>query len=323
MPRYTLLFALLIRGSVALSQTRPSDESRAEFAARDPLGAVREALNGQSVLVRRDASHTAGSRTWQVPVSTPASAAPVQRCFIVYATASGTQNVTLRASAGRQELLAATVINAAAANGVAMPRVCVNADRNTRLQLTVRATAATRWALAVTDAPVETMTFDPHLDVATNQARDRLAAALANGGSGPGTQASADAGVTQARIALGGTETDYIATQIRDEYRATPSVFATIPVSRTTLNTAEEHSVRTRLTAGRCYEAIAVGTPSVTDINVVWIDSTNARVAQDTGHRNKERVRYCAQISASFTVTARVFAGFGPVGLQLLDVGPQ
>lgn len=325
MLRKKVLFALLLRGSMGWAQTRPGDESRAEFAGRDPVAAVIESVNGHPSILQRNGTHPSGARTWRIPVNVPAATPvvtpAVERCFLVHATASGIINVNLSATVGTREALASTPINATMANGVAIQRVCGIIDRRSRLQLSIRATAGTRWALSVIDAPVETMTFDPRLEQSALQARERLAAALANGGSTGAATTSADAGVAVARIPLGGTETDYIATQIRSEYSGTPSAFATIPVSRTVLSTAEEHSVRSRLSAGRCYEAIAVGTPSVTDINVRWIDSTNSPVAQDTGHRNKERVRFCAQFSATFTVTARVFAGFGPIGLQLIDVG--
>lgn len=316
-----MLIALLLQGSIAWSQTRPGDESQAEFAARDPMAAVTAAISGRTALVRRDETHTAASRTWRIPVTIPPANPPAERCFVLSATASGIRDVTAWATVGTQQVLPNTVINASTANGVASARFCATIAPRSPLLLRVRAGAPTHWALVLTDAPVDTMTFDPRLEQATLQARERLAVALANGSNNAANASRADAGVAATRIALGGTETDFIANQIRAEYAANSQAIATIPVSRTVLHTAEEHSVRSRLSAGRCYEAIAVGTPSVTDINVRWIDSTNATVAQDTGHRNKERVRYCAQFSASFTVTATVFAGFGPIGLQLVDVG--
>lgn len=256
----------------------------------------------------------------------PPAAGATQRCYVLVGAAGGTTDFTVRLpnfATPREIQLAA-----AARGGASSTRFCVPATAGAvQASASVSTSHAVRWAVAVLDAPGPSAIVEEVPDVGTS-ARERLARALSgaagsngsNGSNGANGSAAAngDAGAGPS-LAIGG-ELDFVGRQIVDAYQRVRGARAVTAPLRATLATTQQRDVSARLELGRCYEAAAFSVPSVADIDVAWMDSTGARVAQDAGHRSAERVRFCPQFSGTYRATARVFAGSGVVLLQLVEV---
>ena len=144
----------------------------------------------------------------------------------------------------------------------------------------------------------------------------QIALAPYSGGPRPGTATAARARPAEP---VGGETDDYLARQLRSRHAAVGEgrVGAT-PVMRATLRTAEDRSFPLPLEAGRCYTILAVGAPSVRDLDLYLLDPAGVEVQQDTGPDGHAVVRTepCPRWTGTYSVRARVFAGYGEVAVQ-------
>jgi hypothetical protein len=323
-----LALALSAAPLSAVAQTTPASQSAAELAARDPAGAVSATLGSTRALVRRAGAVPAPARgrstQWllarlQLSARPPRVApdAPA-KCYVLLAVASAVTDVAATIRADGAAVEQSIGISAASASGVRSTRFCVAAS-TMRIEASARSTSATGWAAALIEAPPEPPT--PQRDAQLGQgARERLALALAanrgDGASGNGANA-ARAG---ARIELGGSELDFVGRQLREAYASVSGARAVTDASRAMMQTSQEREVRAALEEGRCYEAAAFAVPSVSDVDVSWIDPSGVRAAQDRGHQPNERVRLCPRFSGTFRATLRMFSGSGATVLQVVEV---
>ncbi len=118
---------------------------------------------------------------------------------------------------------------------------------------------------------------------------------------------------------VGGERDDYLARQIRSHHgRAGEERRGASEVLRAELRTSQDHSFPVRLEAGRCYTFIAVGAPSVRDLDIYLVDPNGMEVASETGPENHAVLHTspCPRWSGTYTVRLRVFAGYGQVAVQ-------
>ncbi len=127
---------------------------------------------------------------------------------------------------------------------------------------------------------------------------------------------------TATGIAVGGTETDYVATQIRaiHEQRAA----ALLPVSqvnRGTLQQAQESEFVVNLPAGRCYTIIAAGVPSVRDLDMTLTSPYGQVLATDTTDDASPTLvtNPCPQWSGDYRIKVMMQYGYGAFGFQVFS----
>lgn len=70
------------------------------------------------------------------------------------------------------------------------------------------------------------------------------------------------------------------------------------------------------LQPGRCYTFVAVGAPSVTDLDLYVFDPNRSRVASDRDRNNFPHVSHCAGLPAPYTVRVQLYRGSGPFVMQ-------
>ncbi len=310
----------------ARAQMMPGSQSAAEIAARDPVAAVSASLGSARALNRRAGTIVAArgratpTTIARLQLSTrPAAMAPnaPPRCYVLLAVASAVTDVSTTIRADRTVISQGFSISASAANGVRSTRFCVAASA-TRIEASATSTTNSQWAAALIEAPPEA-TAIVEMSTVGLSTRERLAAALAaNSGQSAGTQGRATS--EAARIEIGGRELDFVGRELREAYGAVRGARAVTEAVRAQLQTAQEREVRAPLEEGRCYEAAAFAVPSVTDIDVSWIDPSGVRVAQDRGHQPSERLRFCPRFSGTHRAIARVFSGSGALVLQVIEV---
>lgn len=120
-------------------------------------------------------------------------------------------------------------------------------------------------------------------------------------------------------VPVGGDRDDFLSRQIKSHHgRVGEGRTGASKVFRATLRTSQEQSFPVRLEAGRCYTFVAVGAPSVRDLDMYLQDPSGLEVASDTGPRNHAVIRMdpCPRWTGTYTVRLRVFAGYGAVALQ-------
>jgi hypothetical protein len=128
--------------------------------------------------------------------------------------------------------------------------------------------------------------------------------------------------VTSTGIAVGGTETDYIANQMRTLHeRVAAALLPVSQVNRGTLQQAQESEFLVNLPAGRCYTIIAVGVPSVRDIDVTLTSPYGQVLATDsTDDANPVLVTNpCPQWSGDYRIKVLMQYGYGAFGFQVFS----
>jgi len=122
-----------------------------------------------------------------------------------------------------------------------------------------------------------------------------------------------------ASFPVGGTGDDYLARQLRSLHgRVGEGRHGASDVMRTELRTSEDRVFPVRLEAGRCYTIVAVGSPSIRNLDLYLIDPSGMEIASDTGPEASAVIRTspCPRWSGSYSVRVRAFAGYGPVAVQ-------
>jgi hypothetical protein len=318
--RSTFVALALAAGAVlatpgAPAQVAPDTARPASIPAEtDPERAVSAALAGQRPLQRQGARHAGTApRDWTVALHTTRG-----QCYELVAVAAGSHRVTAEVRARRARL--GEPLSLATSSGVARTRFCATLPGRA-YAVAVHADGATRWALALRPAPVEPPAPPPP-DPGAGQ-RDRLAAALASnnartpeGVTITGEQ-TADAG---GAIPVGGTENDYVGTQLRAFVRSRPGARPLIAAIRANLATNQTREVPLSLQGGQCVELVVAGVPSVTDVNLELFDPAGNRVADEHQHAALENLHYCAAYTGSYRLTVRMFAGSGLTGIQAFEV---
>lgn len=294
------------------ANANPAVSRQEQEVAADPVQAVTAALEGEQALQRAAARHRGGVRDWTVSLRTVRG-----QCYEVIARATGASQVTAEVRARRARVGDAFPL--ATGSGVARTRFCADLPGRA-YSVRVHTEGATWWALALRVAPPLAPTSG---DPGAAQ-RERLAAALAgNTVGGPegativGESSTSSAG---SDIPVGGSENDYVGNQIRALMRDRVGVRALIPAIRVNLATNQSREIPLSLTAGRCVELVAVGVPSVLDLDMALSDPAGHRVAEDRGHRPMESIRYCPSYSGTYRLTVRMFSGFGLTGIQAFEV---
>lgn len=73
------------------------------------------------------------------------------------------------------------------------------------------------------------------------------------------------------------------------------------------------------LQSGRCYTFVAVGAPSVTDLDLYVFDPNRSRVASDRERNNFPHVSHCAGLPAPYTIRVQMYRGSGPFVMQVFS----
>jgi hypothetical protein len=92
------------------------------------------------------------------------------------------------------------------------------------------------------------------------------------------------------------------------------------PVSQVFRGAGETHArvdYSVNLEPGRCYTFIAVGSPSVTDLDLYVFDPNRRRVTSDRERNNFPHVTHCAGMPAPYTVRVQMYRGSGPYVMQV------
>lgn len=146
----------------------------------------------------------------------------------------------------------------------------------------------------------------------------------ATGGSGTlvwrlqgAREASESEPTVRSAFRVGGSETDYIAERIRRVHqRAGRGRVPVTPVSRQTLQRSETHVSALRVETGRCYVAVAAGSPSVRELGLQVVDQFGNERAQSRSAR-EAHVRFCPSVAGEWRVKVKVELGYGATGLQI------
>lgn len=121
-------------------------------------------------------------------------------------------------------------------------------------------------------------------------------------------------------VPVGGEEDDFLARQIRSRHgRVGEGRTPVSPVFRATLRTSQDRTFPVRLEAGRCYTVVAVGAPSVRDLDLYLLDPSGLEVESDTGPDSHAVVQTdpCPRWDGTYTVRLRAVAGYGDVAAQV------
>jgi hypothetical protein len=128
--------------------------------------------------------------------------------------------------------------------------------------------------------------------------------------------------VTSTGIAVGGTETDYIGTQIRSVHeRVAAALLPVSQVNRGTLQQAQESEFLVTLPAGRCYTIVTVGVPSVRDIDVTLTSPYGQVLATDSTDDAAPVLvtNPCPQWSGDYRIKVQMQYGYGAFGFQVFS----
>ncbi len=149
--------------------------------------------------------------------------------------------------------------------------------------------------------------------------RGQVAVAPYSGGRQHGTTEAGPRRPSGPAVPVGGPEDDFLARQIRTHHgRVGEGRAPAGPVHRASLRTSQDRTFPVRLEAGRCYTIVAVGAPSVRDLDLYLLDPAGLEVEADTGPANHAVVQTdpCPRWDGTYTVRLRVFAGYGDVAVQ-------
>lgn len=125
---------------------------------------------------------------------------------------------------------------------------------------------------------------------------------------------------SQPAVEVGGERDDYLARQIQSHHsRAGDGRSGASEVLRTSLRTSQDHSFPVELEGGRCYTIIAVGSPSVRDLDLYLISPTGRELERETGPESHAVLETspCPRFSGTFSVRLRAHAGYGSVAVQV------
>jgi len=148
--------------------------------------------------------------------------------------------------------------------------------------------------------------------------------ALVTGGSGAVAMGvlSSQAAALHAPERVGGTETDFIANRLRQIHAQQGKGRAAITgVMRGNLGTTAEQVFEVRLNAGRCYTVIAVGSPSVRNIDISLLDREGREIQKDdTAHGfSVLDTSPCPSFTGQYGIRIRMTRGAGHFGVQVFS----
>lgn len=122
---------------------------------------------------------------------------------------------------------------------------------------------------------------------------------------------------------VGGARADFVAQRIRARHTATGEGRAAVTdLLGGQLRNSEAQDHEVRVEAGKCYVVLGAGAPSVTELDLVVRDSLGNELARDAEHDAFPRARFCPLTSARARVSARMYRGYGPYGVQVF-AGPH
>ena len=286
----------MVPALIGASSFAASAGAHAQAAAEDPAHTTAAPRGHHRPLFRRAPRPPGGAHDWTVALTTRRGA-----CYEVVARAAGDSRVTLALQARRARI--AEPVSIASGAEAARAHFCATLPGRV-YSAVVHADGATRWALAVRAAPAEPAVV--------------AVASPMPAPSSPAPAASA-APVAVVTIPIGGTENDFVGSQIRATAQPRASR-AIVAAERAVLGTNEARVVELPLTAGHCILAVAAGVPSATDVNLEIADPAGNRVAEDSAHRGVESVSFCPPYSGRYRLTVRMFAGHGLTGIQAFEV---
>jgi hypothetical protein len=136
------------------------------------------------------------------------------------------------------------------------------------------------------------------------------------GGAQPGARARA----AQPEVPVGGDGDDFLARQLRTLHgQVGQGRRGASQVMRATLRSAQDRVFPVQLLAGRCYTIVAVGSPSVRDLDLYLVTPAGLEQAHDSTHASSAVITTepCPRWDGTYTVRARVFAGYGDVAIQV------
>lgn len=148
--------------------------------------------------------------------------------------------------------------------------------------------------------------------------------ALVTGGSGAvalgvlGVEASS----VETPERVGGVESDFIANRLRQIHaQYGKGRGAVTGVMRGNLGTTAEQVFDVRLTAGRCYTVIAVGSPSVRDIDISVLDRSDREIQRDgtVGSFSVLDTSPCPRFTGQYKIRIRMTRGSGQFGAQVFS----
>jgi hypothetical protein len=137
-----------------------------------------------------------------------------------------------------------------------------------------------------------------------------------SGGAQPGARAHA----AQPEVPVGGDGDDYLARQLRTVHgEVGEGRRGASQVMRATLRTAQDRVFPVQLMAGRCYTIVAIGSPSVRDLDLYLVTPAGLEQARDSTHESRAVISTdpCPRWDGTYSVRARVFAGYGDVAIQV------
>jgi hypothetical protein len=121
---------------------------------------------------------------------------------------------------------------------------------------------------------------------------------------------------------VGGSESDFIANRLRQIHAQYGKGRAAVTgVMRGNLGTAAEQVFDIRLTAGHCYTAIAVGSPSIKDIDIAILDRSGREIHKDgtSAGFSVLDTSPCPSFTGKHTLKIRVSRGLGQFGAQVFS----
>lgn len=137
--------------------------------------------------------------------------------------------------------------------------------------------------------------------------------------SGGRQQAASQSTPAQPAIPVGGEGDDYLSRQIRAHHgRVGQGRNGVSQMFRASLRASQDRAFPVRLEGGRCYTIIAVGAPSVRDLDLFLISPNGMEQERDAGPNNHAIVNTdpCPRWSGTYNIRLRVFSGYGNVAVQ-------
>lgn len=126
-----------------------------------------------------------------------------------------------------------------------------------------------------------------------------------------------------APLRVGGTGYDFVAENLRRRWdEAGEGREAVTDVLRATLETSEAQGFPVRLEGGRCHVVLAVGVPSIRNLELALVDEFGTTREEDDTDDAFPSVRLCPRVDSDWTVRLRAFEGYGAVGAQVFGGPP-
>lgn len=282
--------SLVALANIAQAQDAGHDGGVGGVSAR----AMVDAATGHARVIVRAAGRERAEARRMVPLRLTEG-----ECVVLVGAATGASQVRVRFE-GRAASVGGARPLANSRGEAVRARVC--ADVPGPYRLVVEADGAAEWAVSlVSDDRAQREVPDAGVTAPSVRVGD--------------DRSSADAGA----VFVIGQGRDYIAAEVRRFAQSRPPRVAITPLEREVLATNAVHNRVLTLSAGRCVEVVAAGVPSVADLSLELFDPTGGSVARDNTHRGVEFLRYCPTYGGRYSVSVRVFAGAGMVGVQALS----